>query len=189
MSEIEVVTCTSGLIPHVTNLTQLFNLQIFNDSIQFVCDLCSLRYSTFEILMTHNRIKHYHSIRFRCGFCNEAFMNEDDLHCHFILTHRVDPYNLESSQMVCHKKSLHQMMLSEDEKRRIMTRCDSLEDDDGESGDSDGSDGDDLDELELNYNELFKKRKQSAMTQEEIMELADVFKKSAQGMCISKMHL
>ncbi|XP_058820376.1 zinc finger protein 611-like isoform X1 [Topomyia yanbarensis] len=167
-------------------------IEIYNDSIQFVCDLCSLRYSTFEILMTHNRIKHYHSIRFRCGFCNETFMNEDDLHCHFILTHRVDPYNLESSQMVHHRRSIHQTVLSEDEKQRIMTRCDCS---DGESVDHEGlmvdqelDDLDEYDQLELDYNELFKQRKQSAMTQEEILELTDVFKKPAEAMCISKMH-
>ncbi|XP_055600841.1 uncharacterized protein LOC129749783 isoform X2 [Uranotaenia lowii] len=160
--------------------------------IEFVCDLCSLRYSTFEILMTHNRIKHYHSIRFRCGFCNEAFMNEDDLHCHFILTHRVDPYNLDNSQVVHHRRALHQTRLSEDEKRWIRTRCDSQcseasidEDRDQDQELSSDSEA----EIELNYNELFKKRKQSAMTQEEIMELADVFKKPAEAMCISKLHL
>ncbi|EAT38030.1 AAEL010040-PA [Aedes aegypti] len=171
-------------------------IEVYNDSIQFVCELCSLRYSTFEILMTHNRIKHYHSIRFRCGLCNEAFMNEDDLHCHFILTHRMDPYNLESSQVIHHKRSFNEMVLSDDERNRIISRCDNPEefdDDDSDegmtfghrcAGDSDSND----DEIELNYNELFKKRKQSAMTQEEIMELADVFKKPAEAMCISKLH-
>ncbi|XP_055644386.1 uncharacterized protein LOC129780308 [Toxorhynchites rutilus septentrionalis] len=175
-------------------------IEIYNDSIQFVCDLCSLRYSTFEILMTHNRIKHYHSIRFRCGYCKEAFMNEDDLHCHFILTHRVDPYNLESSQMVRYKKSIHQTVLSEDEKRHIMRRCDSQSDDDYSEEEQEDQNGftighespvesDEEDELELDYNKLFKKRKQSAMTQEEILELTDVFRKPAETRCISKMHL
>ncbi|XP_065077821.1 uncharacterized protein LOC135701040 [Ochlerotatus camptorhynchus] len=177
-------------------------IEVFNDSIQFVCDLCSLRYSTFEILMTHNRIKHYHSIRFRCGLCNEAFMNEDDLHCHFILTHRVDPYDLECNQMIQNKKALQEMVLSDDERKRIMSRCDTQDafGDDGDDDDDDeggltfghpcshDSDYDDDDELELNYNELFKKRKQSAMTQEEIMELADVFKKPSEAICISKLH-
>ncbi|KXJ84558.1 hypothetical protein RP20_CCG000029 [Aedes albopictus] len=169
-------------------------IEVFNDSIQFVCELCSLRYSTFEILMTHNRIKHYHSIRFRCGLCNEAFMNEDDLHCHFILTHRMDPYNLEGSQIMHYKKSFNEMVLTDDERKRIMSRCDSQGDYDDEDLDEgmtfrcvDDSDSND-DEIELNYNELFKKRKQSAMTQEEIMELADVFKKPAEAMCISKLH-
>lgn len=83
-----------------------------------------------------------------------------------------------------------------------MSRCDTQDafGDDGDDDDDDdeggltfghscGQDSDyDDDEMELNYNELFKKRKQSAMTQEEIMELADVFKKPAEAMCISKLH-
>ncbi|XP_055547223.1 uncharacterized protein LOC129731348 [Wyeomyia smithii] len=165
-------------------------IEIYNDSIQFVCDLCSLRYSTFEILMTHNRIKHYHSIRFRCGFCNEAFMNEDDLHCHFILTHRVDPYNMESGQMVEQRRAITETVLSEDEKRLIMSRCDCS---DSEEGDDDSEPEledvlDEYEQLELDYNELFKQRKQSALTAEEILELTDVFKKSTDGLCISKLH-
>lgn len=130
-------------------------------------------------------------------------MNEDDLHCHFILTHRVDPYNLEYNRMIQHKKPLHETVLSDAERKTIMSRCDTLDafgdDEDDDDDDEEGglmfghtcgsdSDYDDDDEPELNYNELFKKRKQSAMTQEEIMELADVFKKPAEAMCISKLH-
>lgn len=106
----------------------------------------------------------------------------------------MDPYNLEGSQIMHYKKSFNEMVLTDDERKRIMSRCDSQGDYDDEDLDegmtfrcADDSDSND-DEIELNYNELFKKRKQSAMTQEEIMELADVFKKPAEAMCISKLH-
>ncbi|XP_053696455.1 uncharacterized protein LOC128743808 [Sabethes cyaneus] len=164
-------------------------IEIYNDSIQFVCDLCSLRYSTFEILMTHNRIKHYHSIRFRCGFCNEAFMNEDDLHCHLILTHRVDPYNLDDGQMIEQRRAITDTVLSEDEKRSIMIRCDCPSNDEENDDAEDQIDPlEEYEQLELDYNELFKQRKRSALTAEEILELTDVFKKSSDALCISKLH-
>ncbi|XP_053665930.1 uncharacterized protein LOC128715072 [Anopheles marshallii] len=170
---------------------------------QFVCDLCGQRYSTFEILMTHNRLKHYHTIKFGCGYCNETFRLEDDLYCHFVLTHRVDPYaksrcNSAGSDEseVCGGPEDTPIRQSEGTETSNTYPCGQMrlisESDDGsesicsssgEDSDSDGSD------LELNYNELYMRRKRSAMTQEEISELTDVFKKSVQSTYTTKLKL
>uniref|UniRef100_A0A182WGK7 C2H2-type domain-containing protein n=1 Tax=Anopheles minimus TaxID=112268 RepID=A0A182WGK7_9DIPT len=163
---------------------------------QFVCDLCGQRYSTFEILMTHNRLKHYHTIKFGCGYCNETFRHEDDLYCHFVLTHRVDPYaktrcnSAESDDAeVCGSPEDRYIRQAEEtcgQMRLISESDDGSESIDSSSGED--SDGDSSD-LELNYNELYMRRKRSAMTQEEISELTDVFKKSVQSTYTTKMSL
>uniref|UniRef100_A0A182MP15 C2H2-type domain-containing protein n=1 Tax=Anopheles culicifacies TaxID=139723 RepID=A0A182MP15_9DIPT len=163
---------------------------------QFVCDLCGQRYSTFEILMTHNRLKHYHTIKFGCGYCNETFRHEDDLYCHFVLTHRVDPYaktrcnSVESDDAeVC--GSPGDTLVRQAEETCGQMRLISESDDGSESiGSSSGEDSDESSsDLELNYNELFMRRKRSAMTQEEISELTDVFKKSVQSTYTTKLSL
>ncbi|XP_049278384.1 uncharacterized protein LOC125761368 [Anopheles funestus] len=163
---------------------------------QFVCDLCGQRYSTFEILMTHNRLKHYHTIKFGCGYCNETFRQEDDLYCHFVLTHRVDPYaksrcNSAGSDESEVYGSPEDTLIRQAEETCGQMRLISESDDGSESiGSSTGEDSDeDSSDLELNYNELYMRRKRSAMTQEEISELTDVFKKSVQSTYTTKLRL
>ncbi|XP_035907217.1 transcriptional regulator of yeast form adherence 4-like isoform X1 [Anopheles stephensi] len=166
---------------------------------QFVCDLCGQRYSTFEILMTHNRLKHYHTIKFGCGYCNETFRHEDDLYCHFVLTHRVDPYaksRCNSSESEAESEvygSPGDTLIRQAEETCGQMRLISESDDGSESigscsGESSGDEEDGSD-LELNYNELYMRRKRSAMTQEEISELTDVFKKSVQSTYSTKLRL
>uniref|UniRef100_A0A182QF07 C2H2-type domain-containing protein n=1 Tax=Anopheles farauti TaxID=69004 RepID=A0A182QF07_9DIPT len=167
---------------------------------QFVCDLCGQRYSTFEILMTHNRLKHYHSIKFGCGYCNETFRHEDDMYCHFVLTHRVDPYaksrcnssgsdepqELGSPDALIRQaeETCGQMrLISESDNGSEPSCCSSSSSSESECSEDEGSD------MELNYNELYMRRKRSAMTQEEISELTDVFKKTVQSTYTTKMRL
>uniref|UniRef100_A0A182PUI5 C2H2-type domain-containing protein n=1 Tax=Anopheles epiroticus TaxID=199890 RepID=A0A182PUI5_9DIPT len=167
---------------------------------QFVCDLCGQRYSTFEILMTHNRLKHYHAIKFGCGYCNETFRHQDDLYCHFVLTHRVDPYaksrsnSSESSEG--HEEeygSPEALAVRQAEaicgQMRLISESDDGSESLGSCSEEESEDGEDLSDLELNYNELYMRRKRSAMTQEEISELTDVFKKTVQSTYSTKLRL
>uniref|UniRef100_A0A182Y0Q3 C2H2-type domain-containing protein n=1 Tax=Anopheles stephensi TaxID=30069 RepID=A0A182Y0Q3_ANOST len=165
---------------------------------QFVCDLCGQRYSTFEILMTHNRLKHYHTIKFGCGYCNETFRHEDDLYCHFVLTHRVDPYaksRCNSSESEAESEvygSPGDTLIRQAEETCGQMRLISESDDGSESiavrAKVQAMRKTAVD-LELNYNELYMRRKRSAMTQEEISELTDVFKKSVQSTYSTKLRL
>ncbi|XP_040169495.1 centrosome-associated zinc finger protein CP190-like isoform X1 [Anopheles arabiensis] len=168
---------------------------------QFVCDLCGQRYSTFEILMTHNRLKHYHTIKFGCGYCNETFRHQDDLYCHFVLTHRVDPYANKSRCNSSGSRSdgTEEYGSPDSLIRQAEETCGQLrlisESDDGSesigscSAEESESEDDDLSDMELNYNELYMRRKRSAMTQEEISELTDVFKKTVQSTYSTKLRL
>ncbi|XP_058060195.1 Krueppel homolog 1-like [Anopheles bellator] len=166
---------------------------------QFVCDLCHQRYSTFSILMTHNRLRHYHSIKCGCGYCNETFRNEDDLYCHFVLKHHVDPYALRESPdgswsasaspqegaKVPEKSSPDSQPPATGER---CPRLSSSESDDGSAYEDDDDDDGEVDfGMELNYNELYVRRKRSALTQEEIAELADEFKKTVQAAYTTKV--
>ncbi|ETN66363.1 hypothetical protein AND_001851 [Anopheles darlingi] len=165
---------------------------------QFVCDLCRQHYSTFEILMTHNRLRHYHTIKFGCGYCNETFRNEDDLYCHFVLTHHVDPYeardpadrsrNASESDDGSEEQVVSPVVRRADEtcpQMRLISESDDGSEYEQDDDDEDGSESADSD-MELNYNELYMRRKRSAMTQEEISELADVFKKTVQATYTTK---
>uniref|UniRef100_A0A182IU79 C2H2-type domain-containing protein n=1 Tax=Anopheles atroparvus TaxID=41427 RepID=A0A182IU79_ANOAO len=171
---------------------------------QFVCDLCRQHYSTFEILMTHNRLKHYHTIKFGCGYCNETFRNEDDLYCHFVLTHHIDPYGQPTSDD-CRRSRSNSEVSDESEEctggpMRLISESDdgsveSAEANESSSAegeyddDDDGACSEDGSDAELNYNELYMRRKRSAMTQEEISELTDVFKKTVQATYTTKFRL
>ncbi|XP_035795483.1 transcriptional regulator of yeast form adherence 4-like isoform X2 [Anopheles albimanus] len=167
---------------------------------QFVCDLCRQHYSTFEILMTHNRLRHYHTIKFGCGYCNETFRNEDDLYCHFVLTHHVDPHEgrgpaadrprnaSESEDGEGGDELMSPVVRRADEtcpQMRLISESEDGSEYEADEDEEDGSDSVDSD-LELNYNELYMRRKRSAMTQEEISELADVFKKTVQATYTTK---
>ncbi|XP_050095134.1 uncharacterized protein LOC126577504 [Anopheles aquasalis] len=168
-------------------------------TVQFVCDLCRQHYSTFEILMTHNRLRHYHTIKFGCGYCNESFRNEDDLYCHFVLTHHVDPYEArgpadqprnasESDDGDATEELLSPAVRRVDEtcpQMRLISESDDGSEFGPDGDEDDGSESVDSD-TELNYNELYIRRKQSALTQEEISEMADVFKKTVQATYTTK---
>ncbi|XP_053676705.1 acidic leucine-rich nuclear phosphoprotein 32 family member B-like [Anopheles nili] len=156
---------------------------------QFLCDLCGQRYSTFEILMTHNRLKHYHTIKFGCGYCNETFRHEDDLYCHFVLTHHVDPYaKRRCDSAESDEDGYGQMrLISESDDGEEPTESSADDDDDEEEEDEEEED--ENNDVELSYNELYVRRKQSAMTQEEISELTDEFKKSVQSAFFTKLRL
>uniref|UniRef100_A0A182KBR8 C2H2-type domain-containing protein n=1 Tax=Anopheles christyi TaxID=43041 RepID=A0A182KBR8_9DIPT len=158
------------------------------------------RYSTFEILMTHNRLKHYHAIKFGCGYCNETFRHEDDLYCHFVLTHHVDPYaksrcnSSESSDgHEIEYGSPDSLVRQADEtcgQMRLISESDDGTESNGSCSVEEESESDeDLSDMELNYNELYMRRKRSAMTQEEISELTDVFKKTVQSTYSTKLRL
>ncbi|XP_058126009.1 uncharacterized protein LOC131293309 [Anopheles ziemanni] len=167
---------------------------------QFVCELCQQHYSTFEILMTHNRLKHYHTIKFGCGYCNETFRSEDDLYCHFVLTHHIDPCGNPTSGERVHRRS-HTNSEASDEyedqpcgQMRLISESDdgSLVESSSAEGefdeDEDCASSDEESDPELNYNELYMRRKRSAMTQEEISELTDVFKKTVQATYTTKFR-
>ncbi|XP_052868352.1 histone-lysine N-methyltransferase PRDM16-like [Anopheles cruzii] len=170
---------------------------------QFVCDLCHQRYSTFEILMTHNRLRHYHTIKCGCGYCNETFRNEDDLYCHFVLTHHVDPYaprespdgSWSASTSPQEGSKVREMSSADSQPATGGERCPRLSNSESEDGSAYEDDDDDADQddegvdfgMELNYNELYVRRKRSALTQEEIAELADEFKKTVQATYTTKV--